>query len=199
MKKSTKALLLSLCAIALVAASVMGTLAYLTSEAEVINTFTVGNVAITMDETNVDTNGVPLTGAQAGRGTANTYKLIPGQSYTKDPVVHVSAGSEDCWLFVKVENELTAIEDSTNTISAQMTANGWAQIGAANVYAYSSKQSELADIAVFESFKVAGTVDNTTLATYADKTVVVTAYAVQAEGFDTAAAAWNATFGASNG
>ena len=46
MKKTKKALLLSLCAVMLVTASVLGTMAYLTSTDEVVNTFTVGNVAI---------------------------------------------------------------------------------------------------------------------------------------------------------
>ena len=54
MKKTKKALLLSLCAVMLVTASVLGTMAYLTSTDEVVNTFTVGNVAITLDETDVD-------------------------------------------------------------------------------------------------------------------------------------------------
>lgn len=44
MKTKSKALLLTLCAVLLVAASVLGTMAYLTSSAEVKNTFTVGKV-----------------------------------------------------------------------------------------------------------------------------------------------------------
>ena len=50
MKTKSKALLLTLCAVLLVAASVMGTMAYLTSTDKVENTFTVGNVKITLDE-----------------------------------------------------------------------------------------------------------------------------------------------------
>lgn len=44
MKTRSKALLLTLCAVLLVAASVLGTMAYLTSTDEVTNTFTVGQV-----------------------------------------------------------------------------------------------------------------------------------------------------------
>ena len=54
MKTKTKALILSLCAILLVVTSVFGTMAYLTSQADVSNTFSVGKVNITMDETDVD-------------------------------------------------------------------------------------------------------------------------------------------------
>ena len=48
MKARSKALLLTLCAVLLVAALVLGTMAYLTSQAEVMNTFSVGQVKITM-------------------------------------------------------------------------------------------------------------------------------------------------------
>ena len=57
MKKTSKALLLTICAVLLVAASVMGTMAYLTSTDKVQNTFTVGKVAIKLDEAKVDANG----------------------------------------------------------------------------------------------------------------------------------------------
>ena len=57
MKTAKKAMLLTVCALVLVAATVMGTLAYLTSTDEVKNTFTVGKVAITMDEAKVDEKG----------------------------------------------------------------------------------------------------------------------------------------------
>ena len=55
--------------------------------------------------------------------------------------------------------------------------------------------SKEADVTVFENFTIAGTVDNATLATYADKSITVTAYAIQADGFEgkTASEIWNAT------
>ena len=55
MKTAKKAMLMTLCAIILVVATVFGTMAYLTSTDEVNNTFTVGNVKITLDEAKVDT------------------------------------------------------------------------------------------------------------------------------------------------
>ena len=57
MKKTKKVLILGLCAVLLVAASVLGTMAYLTDTKSVTNTFTVGNVAITLDEAKVKTDG----------------------------------------------------------------------------------------------------------------------------------------------
>ena len=100
MKTRSKALLLTLCAVLLVAASVMGTMAYLTSTDTVENTFTVGNVKITLDEAKVNTDGTPA--APAERVKANEYKLLPGHTYTKDPTVTVKAVSESSYVRMKV-------------------------------------------------------------------------------------------------
>lgn len=202
MKSVKKAIIAALCAGTLVVGSVAGTMAYLTDTKTVTNTFTVGKVAITLDETDVDINGV-----QNGttRVTANQYKLMPGHTYTKDPIVHVDSKSEDCYLFVKVDNEITAIEGDT-TVAGQMAAKGWVVVSEAQsqaeetVYVYKTDESNPAvvtkssNVTVFDNFTVAGTVDNTTLATYANKTIKVTAYAIQADGFEgkTAAEIWKA-------
>ena len=100
MKTRSKALLLTLCAVLLVAASVLGTMAYLTSTDEVNNTFTVGSVAITLDEAKVDENGTPVE--PAVRVKSNEYKLMPGHTYTKDPTVTVEMGSESSYVRMKV-------------------------------------------------------------------------------------------------
>ena len=100
MKTRSKALLLTLCAVVLVVATVFGTMAYLTSTDEVKNTFTVGKVAIKLDEAKVDENGVAVTPAE--RVKANTYKLMPGHTYTKDPTVTVLSGSENSYVRMKV-------------------------------------------------------------------------------------------------
>lgn len=100
MKTRSKALLLTLCAVLLVAASVLGTMAYLTSTDEVNNTFTVGKVSIKLDEAKVTTDGTPV--ANADRVKANEYKLMPGHTYTKDPTVTVKAVSEESYVRMKV-------------------------------------------------------------------------------------------------
>ncbi len=189
MKTARKVLILALCAMLLVSATVAGTLAYLTSTDEVTNTFTVGNVKITLDEAPVDTNGEKTTG---DRVQANSYKLLPGHKYDKDPTIHVDAKSENCWLFVKIVNEIAAIEDAT-TVADQMTAKGWTKVtGTENIFAYKDIAKAGENAVVFESFKIQGTVENDTLAAYNGKTIVVTAYAIQADGFATAEAAWTA-------
>ena len=185
--KAKKVLALVLCAALLVAGSVAATLAYLTSKTEVVtNTFSVGNVTITLDEAKVDENGKAVNG---DRVTENSYKLIPGHEYDKDPTVHVAAGSEESWLFVKVVDEIAAIQDAT-TVADQMAANWTLVSGQTNVYAYKTTVVGGEDVDVFDGFKIKSDVKNDELATYAGKTITVQAYAVQADGFDTAAEAW---------
>ncbi len=181
-----KSIALVMMAVLLVAASVMGTLAYLTSTDTVKNTFTVGKVAITLDEADVDVYGAPIE--NAARVRANEYKLIPGHAYTKDPTVHFAAGSEASWLFVKVENGIAAIEADT-TIADQITTNGWdALTGVDGVYYKQvAANTNAADYPVFGSFKLKGDAE---VKNYATAKVTVTAYAIQADGFDTPAAAW---------
>ena len=197
MKTRSKALLLTLCAVLLVTASVLGTMAFLTSTDEVKNTFTVGQVKITLDEAQVDESGNPVEGA--ARVKANSYKLLPGHTYNKDPIVHVDPTSENCYLFVKVANEITAIEGET-TVAAQMTAKGWVAVdGVTGVYVYTQSNAPAvvaggSNVTVFDNFTISGTVDNATLAAYNNKTITVTAYAIQADGFEgkTASQIWNA-------
>lgn len=193
MKNTKKALLMTLCAVMLVAASVMGTMAYLTSTTEVVkNTFTVGNVVITLDEAKVNTDGSVVEGA--ARVTENEYHLLPGHTYTKDPIVHVDAKSEECYLFVKVTNEIAAIEAAT-TVADQMKANGWTAVqGQDGVYAYNTTVKGGANVPVFGTVKVLETVDNKTLEAYADKTITVVACAVQADGLTQAQALEAAVF-----
>lgn len=202
MKTKNKALLLALCAVSLVTASVLGTMAYLTSTDKVENTFTVGSVAITMDEKDVD-DSTP----NADRDTKNSYKLLPGQEYTKDPTIHVGANSEDCFLFVKVENEIAAIEADGSKVASQMAAKGWAEVEGKGVYVYVGTAENASDplavsasnnIPVFEKIKIDDSVTGTQLDGYKNKTIKVTAYAVQKAGFEGKAAdeIWNTAFSA---
>lgn len=193
MKTRSKALLLALCAVVLVVATVFGTMAYLTSTDEVKNTFTVGNVAITLDETDVDDSTL-----NTERDKANSYKLLPGHKYTKDPIIHVGATSEDCYLFVKVDNQIADIEATDATVASQMDEKGWGTVdGAPGVYVYTQNSAPAVvegdrDVTVFDNFTISGNVDNARLAAYKNKTITVTAYAIQADGFATAKDAWEA-------
>ena len=127
MKTTKKALLLALCAVLLVVSTVFATMAYLTSTTEVVkNTFTVGNVKITLDEAKVNEYGVKDGDT---RVTENTYKLMPGHTYTKDPTIHVDANSEDCWLFVKIVDEIA--EECPQYLVAKLNVDEEPELSAA--------------------------------------------------------------------
>ena len=206
MKTKTNALALALCAVLLVVSTVFVTMAFLTDRDSVQNTFTFGQVGISLDEADVDANGEIEAGenreSTAGRVHANEYHLIPGHNYVKDPTIHVDDGSENCLLFVKLENGLKDIIAS-KTIEEQMQGYGWTLIDSTNnIWAYNKVVAENDHIKVFDEFTLT---DNAVVSNYGDATIIVTAYAVQADGFianttagttvstDDATATWTAT------
>lgn len=213
MKTAKKAMLMTLCAIILVVATVFGTMAYLTSTDTVENTFTVGNVAIKLDEAKVGTDGKALTGADATRVKENSYKLLPGHTYNKDPMVTLLAGSETSYVKMTVTvnkaNELDAIfapsgADLTSIFngydSATWIAKGDTKDATANTRTYEFWYKEAvgaptADVeldALFDSITVPGTITKEQLATIEGMTITVNAYAIQADGFENADEAWAA-------
>ena len=185
MSKTKKTLSLVLSFVLVIALTIAGTIAYLTStSATVTNTFTVGKVKITLDEAKVTEYGVK---DGDDRVTENTYKLIPGHEYLKDPIVHVDAESEDCYLVVKIVNALG--DKATITMS-----DGWTNVEGTDFWVYGSVVSASADVPVFTKFVYSADVEDPT----ADegKTITVTAYAIQADGFSDAQSAYEAAFGA---
>lgn len=217
MKKKIVSVCLVVC---LLATAIIGTtLAYFTDKTEVVtNTFTSGKVDITLDEAKTDEGGVPVEGNVRVDGTegkeGNVYKLFPGKTYTKDPTVRIGANSEDCYVFVKVENGLSSLEvadGAGDTIAEQMTANGWIAVTGtaenpvpAGVYVYSTDGSEPAvvsynaeadannDLVVFENFTITESATADDLGAAKTASITITAYAIQAEGMSskTAAELW---------
>ena len=214
--KKFKALLVVACALLLVAASVFGTMAYLTSTTgEVKNTFTVGKVKITLDEAQVGTDGKALTGNNAARVKANSYKLMPGHEYTKDPTVHVTAGSEDAYVRMNVKvNNLEKLKAAFpadkyadyyagDVFLLEKLVKGWDSSKwafqsfhtdtATYEFRYTAKATADADLpALFTSIVIPGTVDKAALENLGEVEIVITADAIQAEGFTNANDAWAA-------
>ena len=211
MKTRSKALLLTLCAVLLVAATIFGTMAYLTSTDTVTNTFTVGKVNIKLDEAKANSDGTLVEGAE--RVKANSYKLLPGHTYNKDPMVTVLSGSESSYVKMTVTfskaNELDAIfaPDGANLTSifngydaANLTYKGNTKDATANTRTYefwykeavAAPTADVALDALFDSITVPGEITNEQLATIEDMTITVNAYAIQADGFADAEAAWAA-------
>lgn len=138
MKRKHKALLLSMCAVLLVAVSIFGTLAYLTDKDTVTNTFTVGSVGLKLDEAEVNPDGTYKDGHDT-RVEANEYHLLPGHTYYKDPTVTVDAGSEDAYVRMivtveRIDQLKAALPDDgatakyygkDGTFLLQMLCGGW--------------------------------------------------------------------------
>jgi len=75
------------------------TVAWLTASASVSNTFTVGKIAIALDES---------TWTQQS-------KIYPGAEISKNPTVTVKANSEPCYVYVMVDNQLNdAVADAVS-------------------------------------------------------------------------------------
>lgn len=106
-----------------------GTLAWLTDTTDpVTNTFTVGDIDLTLKETPYNSDGTYGTPAE---NVENSYPLIPGNSYKKDPVVEVAAGSEDCYLFVKI----VEANNPGTYLNYTLALDGWTQLnGQTGVY-----------------------------------------------------------------
>ena len=211
MKTKTKALGLMMAAVLLVTATIFGTMAYLTSTDEVVNTFTVGSVAIQLDEAKANTDGTLVEGAD--RVDANSYKLLPGHTYAKDPMVTVLSGSENSYIRMTVTvskaAKLDAIFDpqKANLLSIfnGYDSTNWIYQGETddttnNTRTYefwykdtvSALEEDVALDALFDSITVPGEINNDQLKTIEGMTITVNAYAIQADGFNDAAAAWAA-------
>lgn len=212
--KAKKSLLIALSAVLLVAATVVGTLAYLTDRETVTNTFTVGDVQITLDEAKVNTDGTKVDPEQ--RVKTNTYHLIPGKTYDKDPMMTVEEGSEEAYVRMRVTinklSELDAIFAPTGadlkSIFVGYNANVWEYVGetvADNAITYEFRYFETikktdADqklAPLFTSIAVPGFVSADQLATLYESeedklTITVVGDAIQAETFDDADEAWAA-------
>lgn len=156
------------------------TFAWLTAKTDpVVNTFTYGDINIELKET-----------------TGSDYKIIPGVNIDKDPKVTVKKDSEACWLFVKVEEEGTFVANKV-TYSVD---DGWTQGDGTKIpenvyYRAVDAVTTDTDFAVLKDNKIyvseeltKGDIQSITT----KPTLTFTAYAVQKDGMDTAAAAWAA-------
>lgn len=207
MKKKITAIFLC---VALVAIAIVGaSLAYFTDTKTATNTFTMGDVKIKLDETNVnDVDG--------DRVTSNTYNTYPGAVVTKDPIVHnIGANAAYIRATVKVENWVTTCKECykfdgtggyANTLVDYLVVekklgNGWsvekAMVDANGndvtfVLKYDGKLAAKGETtAMFQQVQIpAGLENGQTLGT-----ITVKADAIQTDGFDT----WDAAFNAFDG
>lgn len=179
MKNTKRILLAAVAALLLVAVSVGGTLAWLVDKSDTVtNTFTPSDISITLTESqDLD------------------LKMVPGATIAKDPKVTVKAGSEDCWLFVKVEKS-----NLDDFITYEVDTTTWTKLeGVTDIVYYREVTANATENQVFDVLK-----DNQVTVKYTvtkammealkaedaiQPSLTFTAYAIQQEGF-TAAEAW---------
>ena len=214
MKNTKKILLICICVIAVLTVSVVGTLAYLTDTDYAVNTFTIGQVSISIDEAKVNADGTPVAGAD--RVKANEYHILPGLKYTKDPTVTVDGGSEDAYvrmiLTVHNASDVQAILTKYNLGDFSVLIGGWDK----NTWLYEGFTEDTTNNTISFEFRykevVAKSESDTKLPVLFDTLIVpgeitgeemkdlydggfkmeVFGHAIQAAGFDTEDAAWDA-------
>lgn len=192
-----KALVVLSLMLVLVLAAVGGTVAWLTDSTDAVtNTFTVGDINITLTET------WNTASVEDGEKDSWTAKMIPGNQYLKDPKVTVQAGSEACYLFVK----FTESDKADTYLNYSFRAEGWTQGDGdtipANVW---YREIDATTAQAGTSFYLltgnttypngyveidADAVTKNTMTEAAAVTLTFQAYAVQKDNVSTAAEAW---------
>lgn len=210
-KKRFVAILLCVTLVAL--AAIGATFAYLTDTKLVNNTFTMGNVKITLDETNVND-------PEGDRVTSNAYNVYPGAVVTKDPIVH-NVGGNAAYIraTVNVSNWMNlcaayypdfketfpndGYKAALNLLVGEL-GEGWSVVGveagdtftigqfdAKFILKYDGKLAAGDDTtAMFQSVTIPAGIDNANTDSFSG--VKVVAQAIQADGFET----WEAAFAA---
>ena len=186
------------------------TFALLTFETETLtNTFTVGQVSLKLDETDVDETGTPIP--NANRVTGNEYKLIPGKEYVKDPTMTVLAGSEASYvrILVTITKAKEIKEVFGENFLPEQYVTGWDKTkwistsikeNADNSITYEFRYHKTVDSLdgekvlepLFTKFTAPGTLTNEDLKKIEGFEIKVIGHGIQATGFKSAEEAWTA-------
>lgn len=171
-KRNSSTLILILLIIAFFFVSV--TIAFLVSVSNgVENSFAEGTIKVTLSES-----------------SGNSYQLIPGTIIFKDPKILVKGGSEECWLFVKIEKN-----NNPDAYLSYALETGWTALSGGNNLYY-RKISAIDEDTFFQVLKnnevtVKDTVTEEMLNEISDKpTLEFTAFAIQSQGVGSPEYAW---------
>lgn len=188
MRKSQKMMLTCLLLGIIAVITVAPTLSWLSSTSEpVVNTFAGGAISIKLDEALVDTDGQAVEGEGAERVTSNSYKYVAGAVLDKDPTPTVLKGSEECYVFLCVDNGLT------DKFTMDYNTQSWLKVAEADgkaVYAYSVKvdasdsDEDIVLNPIFTTVTVSTDLTADDIEALGERTLSVTAYAVQTKSLD---------------
>ena len=139
----------------------------------VVNEFSAGGITLILTET-----------------TGTNYKIIPGVTHRKDPVITVKADSQACWLFFELDNSAEFESYMEYTI-----ADGWTALGGyGGVYwkqVPTAKEDTYHPVLKDDQVTVKATVTEEMLSALdASLELIISPYAIQTEGIDTPVLAW---------
>lgn len=210
-KNSGKKIAVTLLAvIVLIGCTAGATLAWLTAQSETVtNTFTVGDINITLQEYPFKTNSTTELDEDATPvQSINTYKVVPGGTQPKKPFVTVRAKSENCYVYVCIENNLTI--DKTVVVTYDIKTTGedkeWEQVatktddttGAVttlyrykDIIAYHETENQSKTVFTTVSYSkdiLKDAADKAYIGQLKDKTIILNAYAHQSDNTNQATA-----------
>lgn len=192
MSKSKKIMLTAILLAVIAMVSVPSTMSWLSYKSSpVVNTFAGGSISIKVDESKVDADGHIITGEGAERVNGNSYKYVAGAVYDKDPTATVLKGSEECYVFLCVENQLS------DKFTANYDTKSWLKVGESGdkaVYAYKATvdaENSDGDIVlepIFRTITVSENLTSEDVKELGEKKLTVTAFAVQTDSLSSNAA-----------
>lgn len=168
--KKNQILITGLAAVIAAAVSVGGTMAYLTDDDVKTNTFTVGDVSISVQE-DWDEN--------------ESHNIVPNTQFSKNPFVH-NDGSEPAWVAMKIEmpQELkTLVDNGKVTLENLAVSDKWEYDSENDIYYYKETIEKDADTEeLFGKVIFSDTLTSEELETLGDETnIVVKGAAVQVD------------------
>ena len=173
--KNKKVLTVIILCIAVLLISAGATFALIVASSRTVeNTMTVGNVYITLTETE-----------------GNNFKILPGVSHVKDPTVTVQKDSLDSWIFIRQE-----ASSDLHLYAEYAIDDGWIPLqGEAGVYYrryYTSANDTIYPIIKDNKVTIFEDVTEEDLALiHINPTLKFTAYAVQMDMMDNPDVAWD--------
>ena len=178
---SSRAFVVLLALVLILGVAAGSTVAWLVAKTDpVVNTFTYGDINITLTETKPENKQATI---------------IPGVDIEKNPKVTVKAGSEACWLFVKVEKAGDFVADKVT----YAIDDGWTALESQSGVYYREVPAANADTEFYvlknNTITVSDQLTKTEIQNLAEAdktpTLTFTAYAVQKDGITDAATAWS--------
>lgn len=189
MRKSKNFLVLALSVVIIAVTFIAPTFSWLSAESEqVVNTFAGGTISVKLDEAPVDEKGHKIFG---DRVAGNSYKYVAGSVLDKDPTPTVLKGSDECYVFLCIENDLNDL------FSLNINTEKWTLVAkedGKSLYAYftridaSKADEDVTPEPIFTKVTVSQDLTADDIEALGERQLAVTAYAVQTEALSASAA-----------